>query len=111
MSSITDHEVRSYLLGTLADAPRERIEETLLIGDEGLERLEMAEEDLIEEFLDGELDAEQLASFESHFLCTTARKEKLAYLQAIRAVAVQRSQPEPLSGNVVNFAAPQKRRT
>lgn len=110
MSSITDNEVRSYLLGTLADAPCERIEDTLLTGDEGLEHLEMAEEDLIEEFLDGELDAEQLVLFESHFLCTSARKEKLAYLRAIRAVATQQSAPKAEPAQIVNFPAPQKRR-
>lgn len=109
MSFITDNDIRSYLLGTLADAPRERIEDTLLIGDEGLVRLEMAEEDLIEEFLDGELDSEQRALFESHFLCTSARKEKLAYLRAIRAVAARQATPVADAAKVVNFPAPQTR--
>ncbi len=111
MSFITDKELRSYLLGTLADEPREQIEDTLLVSDEGFVRLEMAEEDLIEEFLDGELDSEQQALFESHFLCTKARKEKLAYLRAIRSVAAQQVQPEPLSGKVISFPAAQPRQS
>ena len=111
MSFITDKEIRSYLLGTLADEPREQIEDTLLIGDEGLLRLEIAEEDLIEDFLDDQLDAEQLALFQSHFLCTKARKEKLAYLRAIRAVAARQTEPEPATGKVINFPATQTRRS
>lgn len=105
MSFITDKEIRSYLLGTLTDAPREQIEETLLISDEGLLRLEMAEEDLIEDFLDGQLDAEQTALFQNQFLCTSARKEKLAYVRAIRQLAARQSQPEPAASNVVSFPA------
>jgi len=111
MSFISDKELRSYLLGTLADVPREHIEDTLLVGDEGLLRLEMAEEDLIEEFLDGQLDAEQLDLFESHFLCTKARKEKLAYLRAIRAVAARQMEPESATDKVINFPATQTRRS
>ena len=109
MSFITDKELRSYLLGNLADAPREEIEDTLLVSDEGLLRLEMAEEDLIEDFLDGQLDVEQTALFQSQFLCTSARKEKLAYLQAIRQIAARQPQPEQAPGNVVSFPAPNAR--
>lgn len=111
MSFITDKEIRSYLLGTLTDAPREQIEETLLISDEGFVRLEMAEEDLIEEFLDDQLDPKERAMFESDFLCTKARKEKLAYLRAIRNLAAQQVQPEPLPGKVISFPAAQPRRS
>ena len=110
MSKITDEEIRSYLLGTLADAPREQIEDTLLVSDEGLLRLEMAEEDLIEEFLDDQLDAEQRSLFLSQFLCTSARKDKLAYLRAIRQLAARQSQPEPATNNVANFPTAQTRR-
>ncbi|MBS1787900.1 MAG: CHAT domain-containing protein [Acidobacteria bacterium] len=110
MSFITDTELRSYLLGNLADAPRQEIEDTLLVSDEGSLRLELAEEDLIEDFLDGQLDAEQTALFQSQFLCTSARKEKLAYLQAIRQIAIRHPQPEQAPGNVVSFPAPETRR-
>lgn len=110
MSIFTEEQIRSYLLGTLADEPREQIEDTLLVSDEGLLRLEMAEEDLIEDFLDDQLDAEQLALFQSHFLCTSARKEKLAYLRAIRQLAARQSKPEEATDNVVSFPTSQTRR-
>ncbi|MGE0887029.1 MAG: CHAT domain-containing protein [Blastocatellales bacterium] len=70
----------------------------------------MAEEDLIEEFLDDQLDAEQRSLFLSQFLCTSARKDKLTYLRAIRQLAVRRSQPEPATNNVANFPTAQTRR-
>ncbi len=105
MSFLTDKELRSYLLGNLADTTREELEDTLLVSDEGLQRLEMAEEDLIEDFLDGQLDAEQTALFQNQFLCTSARKEKLAYVRAIRQLAARQSQPEPAASNVVGFPA------
>ncbi len=110
MSFITDKEIRSYLLGNLADDPREQIEDTLLVSDEGLLRLEMAEEDLIEEFLDDQLDAEQLDLFENHFLCTKARKDRLDYLRAVRAVAARQMESESATGKVINLPVTQTRR-
>ncbi|MBP6821143.1 MAG: tetratricopeptide repeat protein, partial [Acidobacteria bacterium] len=62
---------------------------------------------MIEEFLDDQLDAEQLALFRSHFLCTKGRQEKLEYLRAIRAVAARQMKPESATGKVINFPATQ----
>ncbi len=89
MPLVTDNEIRAYLLGTLSDASREQIEDSLLITDEGLAQLELAEEELLDDYLTGHLGATELPAFEQHFLSTTARQNKLEYLRAIRDIATR----------------------
>jgi CHAT domain-containing protein len=99
MSSITDSKIRSYLLGTLADDTREeireQIEDTLLVTDEGLAQLELAEEELLDDYLSGQLDTAELVAFEQHFLCTAPRKSKLEYLRTLRAIAAKTADEAP----------------
>jgi CHAT domain-containing protein len=114
MSFIAENEIRLYLLGALADAPREQIEETLLTSDEGLAQLELAEEELLDDYLTGHLKPAELAAFEQHFLCTRARKDKLEYLRAIRMVAAQQMPLAPATATqtdqIIPFPVLSKRR-
>ncbi len=116
MSLITDSEIRAYLLGTLADEARAQIEDTLLVTDEGLAQLELAEEELLDDYLTGQLDPAELARCEQHFLCTAARQAKLEYLRTLRAVAAQSAVKEPVTqpntqpDNVIPFPPRAERR-
>jgi len=81
-------KVRMYLLGTLRDQDEMRqIEEDQLINDEFEENLSIAEEELIEEFLDGELSEAERDRFVSHFLLTPERKHKLSLIRNLRKYA------------------------
>ena len=47
--------LRRYLLGMLDEAGRVRIEERLIVDDEYAVRINAAEDELIEQFLDGDM--------------------------------------------------------
>lgn len=69
-------------MGQLTDGAREEIEEDLLTNAELFEELLVVEDELIDEYLGGKLDPEERASFETHFLATSERHEKLRFGQA-----------------------------
>jgi hypothetical protein len=61
--------IREYLLGALSDKTEmRRIEEKILLDDDFVEELSVAEDRLIEEYLDGTLDASEQKSFDQYFL-------------------------------------------
>jgi len=102
MSTENDNEIRRYLLGALTERACEQIENNLLITDEGLERIKLIEEALIDDYLTGDLSETERRQFENVFLCTAERQNKLDYLRALRHAAQNRTEPEPAPG-VVSF--------
>jgi len=87
MSTANENEIRQYLLGTMTERLCEQIEDTLLITDEGLERIKLIEETLIDDYLTGDLSKTERKQFEKVFLCTAERQRKLDYLRSLRAAA------------------------
>lgn len=108
MPLVTDNEIRAYLLGTLSPASREQIEDSLLVSDEGLAQLELVEEELLDDYLTGQLGATELPAFERNFLTTQARQSKLEYLRAIRDIAARtetQTTMQSVPNNVIPFRA------
>ncbi len=66
-----------YLLGEMPDAERDGFEEQLFLDENLSFTLDEAESDLIDEYLRGELSAEQRSKFERNFLISESRREKL----------------------------------
>lgn len=80
--------IREYLLGALSDkAEMRRIEEKILLDDEFVEELLVAEDQLIDEFLDGTLSASEQKSFDQYFLNAPERKQKLRLIRDLRRYA------------------------
>ena len=104
MSTFTENEIRSYLLGGASDDLCERVENELLSSEAGLTELEIVEEELLDDYLTGDLNATEQELFQLHFLCTTERQNKLAYLRTVR-VQAERAKIEPVAPhqNVVTF--------
>lgn len=94
--SLEQETVRKYLLGNLGDAGElRRIEENILLNDEFAEQISIAEDEMIEEFLDGELSAEESESFRQFFLAVPERRQKLALIESLRNYAARNDfQPE-----------------
>lgn len=86
MDSHADKRVvlRQYLLGELSDDSRQRVEETLLTDDDFYQELLIAEDELVDEYLAGALPAGARERFESHFLVTQARRQKLSFASSFR---------------------------
>jgi hypothetical protein len=74
--------LRRYLLGQSGDDERRALEQRLMIDPQHLDDLTRAEEQLIDEYARGELDALEKESFESLFLNVPERREKIAFAQA-----------------------------
>jgi tetratricopeptide (TPR) repeat protein len=84
--------LRSYLLGTLtSEQPAREIEERLLTEDDFLEQVNLAEDELIDAYLDGQLNDDELAAFERHFLRAVERQRKLRFSRALRKLALEHS--------------------
>lgn len=76
-----------YLLGSLPAAETERLDELSVTDDEVAEALKSVENDLIDAYVQDELDEEACAQFKTHYLASAARRERVAFAQAFQAQA------------------------
>ena len=74
--------ISEYLLGQLPDSQRQDFEQRLVSDDKALEELLVGEDELIDAYLKSELEAEQMQRFESLFLATSERQDKLRFGRA-----------------------------
>lgn len=75
--------LRQYLLGQVAGDQQEITEKRLLTDDEFFEELEIAEDELIDEYLSNELSSEQRQRFEQFFLISPERQDQLKFARAL----------------------------
>ena len=79
-----DTEVlRSYLLGTLEAEPRAELEERILCDPAVYDELLLLEEELIDQYIAGGLSKAERQQFETHFLVTAERQNKLRFGQLL----------------------------
>ena len=76
-SSKNNLELRQYLLGLLTESKRETVDRRLLTDSEFNEELETTEDELVDEYVSGELNAQERKQFESHFLIGSERQNKV----------------------------------
>jgi CHAT domain-containing protein/uncharacterized protein HemY len=82
--------IKDYLLGALSNkAERRAIEEKILLDDGFAEQLLIAEDDLIDEYLDGNLDASENERFTEFFLKPPERKRKLRLARNLKKYAMK----------------------
>lgn len=74
-----DQTIRRYLLGTLNNSRRNRLEKRLLNDDELFEELLISEDELVDEYVRGRLTSDEKRRFESHFLITADRHRKFQF--------------------------------
>ena len=75
--------VRRYLLRQLSAEEQENVEYRLLSDDDFSEELEIVEDELIDEYLAGELSRTERKQFEDAFLASPERRQKLKTAQAV----------------------------
>jgi hypothetical protein len=81
--SVPEHELTQYLLGNLQGEECERLDELSIAEDEFTERLYAAENDLVDAYVRNQLRGEALRDFESHYLATDVRRQKVAMARAL----------------------------
>jgi hypothetical protein len=88
--------VASYLLGQMSEEEAEEFEDLCFAQEHWPSRIEAVEEDLIDAYLHGELDAERRALFERNYLTTAARQERVRVAAGLlRQVCVSDVVDEP----------------
>src|SRR6185503_18912428 len=78
-----------YLLGVVADTERRAVEEQFFAPDADLNVLLQAEDELIDDYVRGTLSTSDRRLFESNFLCTKRRRQRLELVQSLVQVLAQ----------------------
>jgi hypothetical protein len=90
-----DQRLRRYLLGLLDDGEAQALDEASIADDDVAATLQGAEDDLVDDYVRGALDAPTRARFESFYLASPLRREKVRtarrVLAAVDRVAVRAS--------------------
>ncbi len=95
MPADRDATLVRYLLGEADDEERERVERAYFADEASLERMEAAEETLIEDYLENRLSPDSRNRFEQEFLSTPHRRTRLETIRALMAAAAR---AHPASG-------------
>lgn len=93
-----ENMIRRYLLGVLQEPELSEIEEKLLSSEELSQTADLIEDEIIEQYLDGELDDRDKRAVETHFLRPPAHQKKLHFARLLRhhfAQSPATAQPVP----------------
>jgi hypothetical protein len=78
-----DDRLTQYILGGLPERERERLEAEYFEDDDAFEQLLIAEEELTDEYVRGELSAEESARFEKNYLSSPRGCERVQFARAL----------------------------
>jgi hypothetical protein len=94
---LDDQQLIRYLLGLLPPHEADRFDEASVVDDEVAARLRGVEDDLVDAYVRGTLAIDLRERFESHYLASPRRRERVAFAAAFaRAVdEAPRSAPSP----------------
>jgi hypothetical protein len=97
MSSSLDEStvLRGYLLATMPEEERLELAARYFSDDELFERLKAAEADLIDEYIRGELSAEDRRLFEQTLAAFPGRAERVAFARELQRLPAEGAEPAP----------------
>lgn len=84
-----DQLIIDYLLGSLSEEETERLDELSFTDDEFAGRLQAVEDDLVDAYARGELAGQTLERFDSHYMSSPVRREKVRFAQTLQTAAVR----------------------
>jgi hypothetical protein len=102
-------QLRYYLLGSLTADDRVVLEERLLFSEELHQELMIIEQELVDEYVTGELSPIDRKGFEAHFLEDAFRKEQLRFGESFNSYllnSITEELPRPININSINLPAP-----
>jgi hypothetical protein len=77
-----EREIRYYLLGILAAERRQEVDKRILTDDDFHQEVEIAEEELLDDYVRGNLAVQECRLFEEHFLASPLRRRRLTFARA-----------------------------
>jgi hypothetical protein len=95
MSEPTYNEqiIRRYLIGALSETETEALDELSITDDEFGTALNVAEKELVDSYVKGELSADELENFKAHYLASPLRREKVDFSAALRVFGERSAGP------------------
>lgn len=88
--------LRRYLLGELNEDEQERVEVRFITDLDFKQRALIVEDELVEDYLSGELSDAEKALFTGHFLATPEQRQKLKIAGSVRRYLIVEKSPPPL---------------
>ena len=85
-----EQKLRRYLTGDLSEPEELKIETEFLSSDEAFERLEEIENDLVDEYVRGELTTQERGLFEKNYLTTPLHRQRVLLSQNLLRAASER---------------------
>lgn len=79
----SDPDARRYLLGTLVEEKRDRLEQEYFAREPALDRVAGAEEELIEDYIDGRLTADEHEQFEEYYLASSLHQTRVETIRRL----------------------------
>jgi hypothetical protein len=92
-----DQRLIKYLLGSLPDEETQRFDELSIADDDFASRLNEAENELVDAYVNGELSGDTLQSFQSNYLSSAAKMDKVKFAQALHSVDDRAFAPAPVT--------------
>ena len=87
-------KIRKYLLGYIqVEDERRKIEERLMLDDDYFEKVLMQEEELIQDYVDGQLNTDERQRFEKYFFISEEGRQKIKFARALRRYINERQSP------------------
>ncbi|HEU4833169.1 MAG TPA: hypothetical protein VFS90_02100 [Pyrinomonadaceae bacterium] len=86
--------ISRYLLGELPEEQQVEIEDRAFSDQEYLASITAVENDLIDEYVRGELSGDARQRFESRFLASAERRKRVEFAKALRTVVSESTAPE-----------------
>jgi hypothetical protein len=86
--SIDPAAARRYFLGQTRDEEASQLEQAYFAREEDAEQLAEIEHGLIEEYLDGQLEARDRAAFGQHYLASSTHRTRVALIRQLRERAM-----------------------
>jgi hypothetical protein len=96
-------EMREFLLGTLDRDHKTQFEERILTEPSVYEELLIDEEELIDQYVTGELSAVEREQFESHFLITAERQKNLRFGKLLQKYVNSHVEEPPIPSQSFSF--------
>ena len=87
-------EIRKFLLGYIQVEERRKIEERLMSDDDYFEEISMQEEELIQDYVDGQLNTDEGRRFKKYFFISEERRQKIKFARALRRYINERQSPK-----------------
>ncbi|HLG16865.1 MAG TPA: CHAT domain-containing protein [Blastocatellia bacterium] len=84
--------IRRYLLSDVAEAERQQVEERLMIDDEYETEILLAEDDLVDEYVSGEMPRRDREKFEAVYLSTQQGRDQVEFTAALKRYAATAKQ-------------------